>query len=451
MPGDGREFCVTVDRAATIRAEDGRYVNNCNVNAFLSNLPNPLVGDGVGGSSSGSSDIANSEEPAPFRDTRHFSTGEASGSTSQAANVMEAIELQSSAFLIDEDVSAANFMARDGRMRALVMDESITPLLYRVNGLFQTHKISSIVVVGGIGDWLDVAHNVILMQNYMCHDATAKAKSISRQFSHGHVQYAGRGVAHRLEWNKEQHTPVPRRPTTESVHMFLDQLGTTTTINGGLWLDGGGMNLFFGATTKARAVASTDCDEKNTRKADATTMPPDEPPDENDNNDDDERCMIDMSRCEQLMGKRPQLVGCGLAALWVLEASRQHPEMSLRDLLALLDHEMDKKGVQRTLCCQQRNASCHEASDTPRQQQQQQPNSQSVVGGVIYRPRRFEVGQALFRLRGIRFQELPASLNVELPQSANEGQPPIHAYDGSEDKAELLELWNSRRKKKVFT
>ena len=89
------------------------------------------------------------ELPASL-DTMHFSTGEASGSTSQAANVVEAVEMGCKAFLVDEDVSAANFMARNGRMRALVMDESITPLLYRVNGLYQSsHGISSIVVVGG--------------------------------------------------------------------------------------------------------------------------------------------------------------------------------------------------------------------------------------------------------------------------------------------------------------
>lgn len=129
IPNDGREFCVTMDDAVAVRAEDGRYVNNCNVSAFISNLPTP---PGV--------TIA--------LDTSHFSTREASGSTSQASNVVEAIEMGCSALLVDEDVSAANFMARDGRMRSLVMDESITPLLYRVNGLFQTHGISSIVVVG---------------------------------------------------------------------------------------------------------------------------------------------------------------------------------------------------------------------------------------------------------------------------------------------------------------
>lgn len=135
VPGDGREFCVTVPLTTTIRAEDGRYVQNCNISAFISNLP----------TLPGSTNAV---------DTEHFSSAEASGSTSQAANVAEAMELGAKVFLIDEDVSAANFMARDGRMRALVMDESITPLLYRVNGMYNTLFISSVVVVGGVGDWL---------------------------------------------------------------------------------------------------------------------------------------------------------------------------------------------------------------------------------------------------------------------------------------------------------
>ena len=124
IPGDGREFCVAVPDAVTVRAEDGRYVNNCNISAFISNLPTP---PGV----------------TKALDTQHFSSRDSSGSTSQAANVSEAIEMGATAMLVDEDVSAANFMARDGRMRALVMDESITPLLYRVNGLYNTHGISS--------------------------------------------------------------------------------------------------------------------------------------------------------------------------------------------------------------------------------------------------------------------------------------------------------------------
>lgn len=100
-PHDGRERCVTHPDALSIRAEDGRYVNNVNVSAFISNLP-------TGG------------------DTMRFGTRDASGSTSQAANVVEGLECGGTAFLVDEDVSAANFMARDGRMRAMIMDEPIT-------------------------------------------------------------------------------------------------------------------------------------------------------------------------------------------------------------------------------------------------------------------------------------------------------------------------------------
>ena len=96
IPGDGREYSVTRTDALSVRAEDGRYVQNCNISAFISNLPSlPGMEGGV--------------------DTKHFSTKEASGSTSQAANVVEALELGCKAMLVDEDVSAANFMARDGR------------------------------------------------------------------------------------------------------------------------------------------------------------------------------------------------------------------------------------------------------------------------------------------------------------------------------------------------
>jgi Predicted ATPase of the ABC class len=118
IPGDWREFCVTVPDALSIRAEDGRYVNNCNVSAFISNLPTfPL--DSIETTESTPALSIGTLAPPPSR-TQHFSTGEASGSTSQAANMAEAIELGVTAMLVDEDVSAANFMARDGRMRALV-------------------------------------------------------------------------------------------------------------------------------------------------------------------------------------------------------------------------------------------------------------------------------------------------------------------------------------------
>jgi len=192
LPFDGRERCVSHIDAVSIRAEDGRYVNNANVSAFLTNLPS---GKSINGASISSN-----------QDTTRFSTKDASGSTSQAANVIEALEAGASTLLVDEDISAANFMARDGRMRAMIMDEPITPLLYRVNGLFlsKEHQVSTVVVVGGVGEWLDVADAVVLMKDYVAYDGLKKAQSVSYQFSYGHVQYGGRGVVHRLPWEAKE-------------------------------------------------------------------------------------------------------------------------------------------------------------------------------------------------------------------------------------------------------
>jgi len=375
IPGDGREFCVTVSQALSVRAEDGRYVNNCNVSGFISNLPAPPP--------------TNGHAPRP-PDTKHFSSGEASGSTSQAANVVEALEMKTSAFLVDEDVSAANFMARDGRMRALVMDESITPLLYRVNGLYQTHGVSSVVVVGGVGDWLDVPHNVILMEKYSCFDATAKARSVSKQFSHGHVQYAGRGVVHRLEWDEDEHTPIPRRPT-EATAKDLDSNNTV------LGLLEGGTGLAFHQTHSDDASGS-DCSDG-----------------------DDDR-YIDMSRCEQLLGKKPQLYACGLAAMWVLKASSEYRDEGLSALLDRLDKEIEEKGLLQVLAPNE-SATQHELIEHL---------------GFVYRPRRLEVGQAICRLRGIKFEELPTK--------PNEAKAKAKAEEERKRK-ELMALWNARRQK----
>ena len=359
IPGDGREFCVTVDDAVTVRAEDGRYVNNCNVSAFISNLPTPPGLDKA-------------------LDTTHFSSGEASGSTSQAANISEAIEMGASAFLVDEDVSAANFMARDGRMRSLVMDESITPLLYRVNGLYKSKGISSIVVVGGVGDWLDVPDSVILMDKYLCKDATAKARSVSKQFSHGHVQYGGRGVVHRLDWESGG-TPVPRRPILKS--------GAELNMSTHVSIMDGGHGLAF---------------HPNTVDAD----------------DDDDIC-VDLSRCEQLFGRKSQLYSAGLSALHILDLAGREPGIGLKDLLEKLDGALDEKGLFALVVSKDIHDSVIESV------------------GVLFRPRRFEIGQTLTRLRGVHFEELPFE------------EDPVEVaarMEAERKKKELLELWNARRK-----
>lgn len=158
VPGDGRERVVTVPSAVKIRAEDGRRVAGVDISAFINNLP--------GG-----------------QDTRVFSTENASGSTSQAAAIAEALEVEARCLLLDEDTSATNFMIRDGRMQRLVSagDEPITPFIDRVRELWDQHQVSTVLVVGGSGDYFDVADTVINMRSYRPQDATAEARRIARQ------------------------------------------------------------------------------------------------------------------------------------------------------------------------------------------------------------------------------------------------------------------------------
>lgn len=159
IPGDGREMVVTIDNAVKIRAEDGRSVEKVDISPFINNLPNGET-------------------------TKAFSTENASGSTSQAANIMEALELGCTLLLLDEDTSATNFMIRDARMQKLVPkgSEPITPFIDRVRTLYDKLGVSTILVLGGSGDYLDVADTVIMMENYIPKDVTQKAKKIAEEF-----------------------------------------------------------------------------------------------------------------------------------------------------------------------------------------------------------------------------------------------------------------------------
>jgi predicted ABC-class ATPase len=155
VPGDGRERVATQASAVKIRAEDGRAIHEVDISPFIANLP-------LG------------------RDTVRFSTENASGSTSQAANIIEALECGAEALLIDEDTSATNFMIRDARMQRLVSDdkEPITPLLHRVRELYRRNGISTVIVMGGSGDYLEVADTVIMLDNYRVRDVTSEARRI---------------------------------------------------------------------------------------------------------------------------------------------------------------------------------------------------------------------------------------------------------------------------------
>ncbi|HIF5670563.1 TPA: P-loop domain-containing protein [Vibrio parahaemolyticus] len=158
IPDDGREYIVTDQKAMKIRAEDGRCVHHLNLSNYINHLP-------MG------------------KDTADFSTQDASGSTSQAAWLQESIEAGATSLLIDEDTSATNFMIRDERMQALVAkgDEPITPLVDRIGQLRDELDISTIIVMGGSGDYLDVANTVIQMHDYQAVDVTEKAKQVIAQ------------------------------------------------------------------------------------------------------------------------------------------------------------------------------------------------------------------------------------------------------------------------------
>ncbi|WP_255456076.1 ABC-ATPase domain-containing protein [Corynebacterium sp. NML180780] len=155
--GDGREFAITRADAVTVRAEDGRPVTSQDISAFIANLPNGA-------------------------DTAHFSTANASGSTSQAANVIEALQASASTLLIDEDTSATNFMIRDTVMAELIAAdrEPITPFSARVRGLYEELGVSTVLVAGGSGAYLGLADTVIALDAYVPSDVTERAHAVGR-------------------------------------------------------------------------------------------------------------------------------------------------------------------------------------------------------------------------------------------------------------------------------
>jgi predicted ABC-class ATPase len=169
VPGDGRELVATAPGAVKVRAEDGRSVAGVDIAPFIGDLP--------GG-----------------RATDRFTTADASGSTSQAASIVEALEAGATALLLDEDTSATNFLLRDARMQRLVAAERepITPLLDRVESLRDDLGVSTVLVVGGSGDWFDVADTVIALDAFVPWDATGRARAIASEQPTGRAPGDGR-------------------------------------------------------------------------------------------------------------------------------------------------------------------------------------------------------------------------------------------------------------------
>jgi len=195
VPGDGREFVSTVNHAVKVRAEDGRCVSSVDISCFITNLPHN-------------------------RPTNNFSTPDASGSTSQAANILEALEVGSKMLLLDEDTCATNFMIRDRRMRMLVADskEPITPFISRIKALYTQHQVSCVLVIGGSGDYFEVADSVVQMDSYLPIDVTAKAKAIAEK-----TRITADEWVEREEKEKPLRIGQPRLPVSESLQRIGDK------------------------------------------------------------------------------------------------------------------------------------------------------------------------------------------------------------------------------------
>jgi len=183
VPGDGRELTASRPGTVKVRAEDGRRVCSVDISPFIDNLP-------LG------------------RDTKAFSTDNASGSTSQAANIMEALEMRAEVLLVDEDTSATNFMIRDRRMQELVKKdkEPITPFIDRVREIKESFGCSTVIVVGGSGDYFDVADTVIQMDHYEPREVTKAAREIAGKIPTGRSKETPRPMG-KIE---------PRRPDPRS-------------------------------------------------------------------------------------------------------------------------------------------------------------------------------------------------------------------------------------------
>jgi len=208
VPGDGREYVVCEQSAVKIRAEDGRCVTDVNIEPFISDLP---FGE----------------------DTSRFSSDNASGSTSQAANIMEALEAESRLLLLDEDTSATNFMIRDGRMQHLVAkeDEPITPFIDRVRELSSEMGVSTILVLGGSGDYFELADTVLMLKEYRPYDVTARAGELAEMYV----------TQRRTEIKEPLEGVIPRVPLRKSFQLGerdkIKTKGLTTVLVGRAAID----------------------------------------------------------------------------------------------------------------------------------------------------------------------------------------------------------------------
>ena len=209
LPGDGRELVISAADLVKIRAEDGRAVSGVDIAGFIGDLP-------------------------PGMSTRRFSSANASGSTSQAAAIVEAMESGASGLLIDEDTAATNFLIRDARMQILVPKEKepITPYIDRVRAMYEQYGVSTVLVVGGSGDYLDVADTVIAMETFRPHDVTSRASAVAAAHPTGRVSEEDGPFDVNLQRRPRTGSVDPRKGRRESSIRTRDiqtvQFGTET-------------------------------------------------------------------------------------------------------------------------------------------------------------------------------------------------------------------------------
>ncbi|ANV88406.1 ABC-ATPase domain-containing protein [Picosynechococcus sp. PCC 7117] len=228
LPGDGREWVITDANAVKIRAEDGRSIASVDISPFINQLPQG-------------------------QSTQTFSSNNASGSTSQATNIIEALEVGATTLLLDEDTSATNFMIRDRRMQQLIHKdkEPITPFVDKVRQLYQDYGVSAILVMGGSGDYFDVADTVIAMDNFQPQDVTATAKHIA----------ASHKTERLLEGGAQFGTITPRIPAAESIDASRGKRAVTIKVRDTSRLGFGTEDIDLSAveqlveTTQLRAIA----------------------------------------------------------------------------------------------------------------------------------------------------------------------------------------------------
>ncbi|KAI9274704.1 hypothetical protein BDA99DRAFT_458347 [Phascolomyces articulosus] len=168
IPGDGREFLVCDPTLCKVRSEDGRSIEGIDISVYIDNLPFDM-------------------------NTKSFSTQDASGSTSMAASIQELVEVGSKVLVYDEDTCATNFMIRDQRMQRIIKKENepITPLIYKIRSLYEEMGVSSILVIGGCGDYIDVSDTIIEMRSYVPRNITQYAKEIASQYPNDLRQEGG--------------------------------------------------------------------------------------------------------------------------------------------------------------------------------------------------------------------------------------------------------------------